>query len=41
MGGILAAYLASKYKNVKKVVLAAAAFKHVMSDNNIKNTLKK
>lgn len=41
MGGILAAYLASKHKNVKKVVLAAAAFKHVMSDNNIKNTLKK
>lgn len=32
MGGVLAAYLASKYKEVKKIVLAAAAFKHILSE---------
>lgn len=41
MGGVLAAYLASKYKEVNKVVLAAAAFKHIMSDNNIFSFIKK
>lgn len=39
MGGVLAAYLASKYKEVKKVVLAAAAFKHILSEHNFIKTI--
>lgn len=41
MGGVLAAYLASKYKEVKKVVLAAAAFKHVLSNYKTIDPIKK
>ena len=47
MGGVLACYLASKYKEVKKVVLAAPAFKYMTFDldefkitNAIKNSPK-
>lgn len=41
MGGVLAAYLASKYKEVKKVVLAAAAFKHILSNYKTIDLIKK
>lgn len=34
MGGVLACYLASKYKEVKKLVLAAPAFKYMTFDND-------
>ncbi len=39
MGGILATYVASKYKQVKKVVLAAPAFKYIAEKENF--SLKK
>ena len=43
MGGVIACYLANKYKQVKKMVLAAPAFNYLtMDDNNGKlETLKK
>jgi len=34
MGGVLACYLASKYKEVKKIVLAAPAFKYMTFDKD-------
>lgn len=34
MGGVIAAYLASKYKEVKKLVLAAPAFQYLKFKNN-------
>ena len=43
MGGVIATYLATKYKQVKKLVLAAPAFHYlnVVNDNlNIKESLK-
>ena len=43
MGGVIAAYLATKYRQVKKLVLAAPAFHYlnVVNDNlNIKESLK-
>ena len=43
MGGIIAAYLATKYKNIKKLVLAAPAFHYlnvINGDLNIKESLK-
>lgn len=36
MGGVLAAYLATKHKEVKKVVLAAPAFEYIASENENK-----
>lgn len=42
MGGLIAAYLASKnHKEVKKLVLAAPAFKYVLSDGKVMDLLKK
>lgn len=44
MGGVLAAYLASKYKEVKKLVLAAPAFHYlnvIKDDLNITKSLQK
>lgn len=43
MGGVIAAYLASKYKQIKKLVLAAPAFHYlnvVNDDYNVKESLK-
>ena len=46
MGGVIAAYLASKYKEVKKLVLAAPAFRYFyfkdgkVDIKNLNNTLK-
>ena len=42
MGGVIATYLAVKYKEVKKLVLAAPAFKYITEDSklNIKDSLK-
>ena len=43
MGGVLACYLASKYKEVKKLVLAAPAFKYMTFDKDefkLMNALK-
>lgn len=43
MGGVIATYLATKYKRIKKIVLAAPAFHYlnVINDNlNIKESLK-
>ncbi len=39
MGGVLASYVASKYPQIKKVVLAAAAFKYIGEKENF--SLKK
>lgn len=39
MGGVIACYLASKYKEVKKLVLAAPAFKYIAEKENF--SLKK
>jgi carboxylesterase len=36
MGGVIAAYLASKYKEVKKLVLAAPAFQYFKFDKYIR-----
>lgn len=44
MGGVIAAYLASKYKEVKKLVLVAPAFRYIShEDGNFKplNAIKK
>ena len=44
MGGVIATYLASKYKQVKKLVLAAPAFQYlnvIKNDLNIQKSLKK
>lgn len=41
MGGVIATYLASKYKQVKKLVLGAPAFHYLNSDNNIIENIKK
>lgn len=44
MGGVIATYLASKYKQIKKLVLAAPAFHYlnvIKDDLNIKESLKK
>lgn len=43
MGGILATHVAGKYKEVKKVVLAAPAFIHILSkeNGNFNDKLKK
>ena len=43
MGGVIASYLASKYKQIKKLVLAAPAFHYlnvINDDLNIKESLK-
>lgn len=43
MGGVIATYLATKYKQVKKIVLAAPAFHYlnvINEDLNIKESLK-
>lgn len=43
MGGVIATYLVSKYKEVKKLVLAAPAFQYlnvVKEDLNVKDSLK-
>ncbi len=39
MGGVLATYAASKYKQVKKIVLAAPAFQYLDEDSELKNKL--
>lgn len=44
MGGVIATYLATKYKQIKKIVLAAPAFHYlnvIKDDLNIKESLKK
>lgn len=44
MGGIIATYLATKYKEVKKLVLAAPAFQYldiIYDDLNVTSSLKK
>lgn len=44
MGGVIAAHLATKYKQIKKLVLAAPAFHYlnvIKDDLNIKESLKK
>lgn len=42
MGGVIACYLASKYKEIKKVVLAAPAFKYIYNkDDKFITTIKK
>lgn len=42
MGGVIASFLATQYKEIKKVVLAAPAFKYVYnSKNNLKTTIMK
>ena len=40
MGGVIAAYLASKYKEVKKLVLAAPAFQYFKFEGNKINILE-
>ena len=40
MGGVIASYLASKYKEVKKLVLAAPAFQYFKFENNKINILE-
>lgn len=40
MGGVIAAYLASKYKEVKKLVLAAPAFQYLKFKNNKMDVLE-
>ena len=40
MGGVIATYLAAKYRRVKKLVLVAPAFEHLASDDS-KNTFDK
>lgn len=40
MGGVIASYLASKYKEVKKLVLAAPAFQYFKFKNNKINILE-
>ena len=40
MGGVIAAYLASKYKEVKKLVLAAPAFQYFKFEDNKINILE-
>ena len=42
MGGVIASYLATKYKQVKKLVLAAPAFNYLTMENDSKlTTIKK
>ena len=44
MGGVIAGYIASKYKEVKKLVLVAPAFRHYAYENgafSIKNSIVK
>lgn len=42
MGGVIASFLATKYKQVKKLVLAAPAFKYVYNkEESLKNNIKK
>lgn len=40
MGGVIASYLASRYKEVKKLVLAAPAFQYFKFENNKINILE-
>ena len=40
MGGVIASYLASKYKCIKKVVLAAPAFEYVTSSPKVTDKIK-
>ena len=43
MGGVIATYLAGKYKEVKKMVLAAPAFQYLQVENeklNVKDSIK-